>query len=292
MRARRLRVIAIAIAAAALALLGAAPGARADEKQACIDASEAAQQLRVDGKLTAARAALLECARPECPGLVRQDCSQWLTEVLAALPSVVLGARDARGRNRFDVRVSVDGAPSTQRLDGKPMVINPGRHVFRYVADSPSASPPVDVDVLVREGEKNREITATFPASSPSAPTPATVVPDGAAPSRPAAGGPSPLVWLFGGMAAASLGTSLAFLVAQQVEYDRLRARCGGHCTPDQVSPVSTERTVAAWTAVGGGVSLGIGALLWFIRSEPVAPVAFDVVPSSRGAIGSFGGRF
>ncbi|HEY1694983.1 MAG TPA: hypothetical protein VGG39_22600 [Polyangiaceae bacterium] len=291
MRARIPRVTAIA---AALAILGAAPGARADEKQACIDASEAAQQLRSDGKLTEARARLLACARPECPGLVRQDCSQWLTEVLAALPSVVLGARDAQGRDRFDVRVSIDGAPYAQRLDGKPIVIDPGRHVFRYEAGSQDASPPVELDVLVREGEKNRELTATFPANAPPSPptAPSTVAPGSEGPPGPAARVTPPLVWLFGGMAAAALGTSLAFLVAQDVEYDRLRARCGGHCTPDQVSPVSTERTVAAWTAVGGGVSLAIGAVLWFVRSDRAAPAAFEVVPSPHGAIGSFEGRF
>src|SRR5271156_3625369 len=67
--------------------------ARADEKAACIAASEDAQQLKLDGKLTLARARLLGCARAECPAIVRQDCAQWIAEVDAALPTVVLGAR-------------------------------------------------------------------------------------------------------------------------------------------------------------------------------------------------------
>lgn len=285
---------AIAVALASFALVAA--DARGDEKQACIDATDAAQQLRLDGKLTAARERLLVCARPECPAIVRQDCSQWLSEVVAALPTVVLAARDAQGHDLFDVNVSVDGAPVVERLDGKPFVIDPGRHVLRFERLTATA---IDLEVLVRVGEKNREITATFPTAP--APMSTTPAPIGGDPHGRPSGGPSPLVWLLGGTAVAALGTSLAFLIAQDVEYGHLASTCGGHCAPDQVSPVSTERTIAAWTAVGGGVSLAAAACV-FVLGRPASPpggkggtgaaVSVDVTPGPHGLLGAVVGRF
>src|SRR5271163_1557459 len=75
------------------------------EKKACIAASEDAQQLKLDGKLTQARQRLFACARAECPAVVRQDCAQWIAQVNAELPTVVLGARDAEGRDLIEARV-------------------------------------------------------------------------------------------------------------------------------------------------------------------------------------------
>jgi len=279
--------------AAALAAfgLGDAGEARADEKQACIDATEAAQQLRIDGKLTAARERLLACARPECPLIVRQDCSQWLSEVVAALPTVVLGARDAQGHDLFDVRVSVDGAPLVDRLDGRPLVVDPGRHVFRFER---AAAPALELAVLVRAGEQNREVTVAFSAPVASVPfAPTAAPPPPGAEVRASSGGASPLVWVLGGTAVAALGTSLGFLIGQDVEYNHLASICGGHCTPDQISPVSTERTVAAWTAVAGGVSLAAAVSVFLLaRPGTNAPVSVDLAPGPHGVLGSIAGRF
>jgi hypothetical protein len=181
------------------------------------------------------------------------------------------------------------------RLDGKPVVVDPGRHVFRYELPGATASAPVEVAVLVRSGEQNREVTAVFSSalSAPPAATRSIAAAEAPAPSR----GPSPLVWVLGGAAVASLGTSLAFVVAQDVEYDRLASSCKGHCTPDQVSPVSTERTIAALTAAAGGVSLAAAACV-FLLDRPAAPSAagaplsIEVAPGPRAVLGSIIGRF
>src|SRR6476646_341830 len=77
--------------------------AHAEDKQACLAAFDKAQQLRIDGRLRAARVELALCARNECPTLVRQDCATWLNDVMGSLPSVVVGARDVRGKDLIAV---------------------------------------------------------------------------------------------------------------------------------------------------------------------------------------------
>src|SRR4051812_3792936 len=95
--------------ASLLAVLTSDVSAFADEKAICVAASEKAQQLRSTGKLVDAREQLTVCGRAECPKLIQQDCTQWTSEVLAALPSVVPAAKDRKGRDIVDVRLTVDG---------------------------------------------------------------------------------------------------------------------------------------------------------------------------------------
>src|SRR4051812_23385078 len=94
---------------AVVSLSFAERSAHADEKQACLAASEKAQQLRSAGKLGDAREQLNVCGRPECPKLVQQDCTLWMTELLASLPSIVPSAKDRKGRDLVDVRLTIDG---------------------------------------------------------------------------------------------------------------------------------------------------------------------------------------
>jgi hypothetical protein len=265
---------AFAALVAALACSTVPRLAHADAKEACIAASEEAQQLRIDGRPVEARARLLDCVKPECPALVRQDCTQWMAEVVASVPSVVLGARDPRGRDVIDVQASMDGVLVARRLDGRSLEVDPGVHAFRFESTgAPGVS--ADLQVLVRAGEKNRVVTVTLGAP----------VPDLTAPPPPAgeprAGAPA-LAWVFGGIALAALGTALAFDVAQAVEYSHLDATCGGHCTAAQVSPVTTERWVAGVAAGVGALSLGASVYFFFAR------------PSSPGTatMGGVGGRF
>jgi hypothetical protein len=287
------RAHASLVAAVVLSCFGVSSRARADEKQACITAFEDAQQLRIDGKLLAARTRLLECARPECPALVRQDCTQWMADVVAATPTVVLGARDRQGQDVIDVKAEMDGAPVAARLDGRPIPVDPGVHVFRFES-TVAAGMSAQAQVLVRAGEKNREITVTFggPASTSTSKTPEAARPEG----QDRANVPA-LSWVFGGVALASLGTALAFDVAQAVDYDHLSSTCAGHCSPGDVDHVATERWIAGITAGVGAVSLAVAAYFFFARpsntgSAGAAPVALDFAPLPRGGMGAIVGRF
>jgi hypothetical protein len=103
------------------------------------------------------------------------------------------------------------------------------------------------------------------------------------------------LTWVFGGLALASLGTALAFDVAQALDYNHLHDTCAGHCSPDQVNHVATERWIAGGAAGLGAVSLGAAIVVFLARPAVARPpppvtVGFEALP--RGGIGTLVGRF
>src|SRR5215468_641818 len=88
------------------------------------------------------------------------DCSQWLSEVEARIPTVVLSARDTSGRDLVKIVVTtVDGATVASRLDGRAIELEPGEQVFVFVAPDGARR---EKRVLVREGEKNQSVSAVF----------------------------------------------------------------------------------------------------------------------------------
>ncbi|MEO6420602.1 MAG: hypothetical protein ABIP39_14405, partial [Polyangiaceae bacterium] len=84
--------------------IAASRDAFAGDTDRCVNAAEQAQRLRRDGHLRSARESLVACARETCPGPVRVDCKQWLGEVDADLPSIVVRALEDDGRAITDVR--------------------------------------------------------------------------------------------------------------------------------------------------------------------------------------------
>src|SRR6185437_6495341 len=90
------------------------------------------------------------------------------------IPSVVLGVQDEQGHDLFDVSVTFDGEPLATHLDGRPIDLDPGQHVFRFEAPGRT---PVEQRVLLREGEKARQIVVTLASASASAPPPVSSEP-------------------------------------------------------------------------------------------------------------------
>ncbi len=117
------------------------------------------------------------------PKLVHDQCTEWLHQLDEAMPTVVFGLKDDQGADVTGARVLVDGKPSANGLDGRPVGLDPGAHDIRFERDAPSQT--VTVHVVLRTGEKNRDVAAVFPAPevSPAAPPSA---PDGSSPSAPA----------------------------------------------------------------------------------------------------------
>ena len=108
----------VAFAAVWFLVLGAGEGVvRADGTDACLAAYEKSQQLKQDGKLAASREQLVQCVQPTSPEPGQKDCSQWLAELDASTPTVIVNARDGEGKDVAKVRVLVDGVvlmnPST-----------------------------------------------------------------------------------------------------------------------------------------------------------------------------------
>ena len=100
-------------------MLTGSSAARATSTEACLAAYERSQELRLDGKFEASREQLSQCVDEGCPGLVRKDCSQWLGELDAAMPTIIFNARDAEGKDLVSARVRVDGNVMLEKLDGR-----------------------------------------------------------------------------------------------------------------------------------------------------------------------------
>lgn len=247
---------------------------RDDEKQACASAAEEAEQLRIDARLLAARERLLRCSRPGCPATVRSDCSLWMTEVAAAIPTVVLGARNARGQDVLNAHVSVDGVTVTHGLDGKALEVDPGVHTFRFEL----AGAAVEQMVLIREGEKSRAITATLDPSAvaPTAPLSASWPASSTSSLRA-----SPWTWAFGGLGLLALGIGAYLELSVDADASELQNTCGHSCSHAQVDPLVLKQQVL------GPVAFGVGAL-----SLGLAAYTLFAAPVRGGAVAGVGARF
>jgi hypothetical protein len=294
MRRTPVAPVAVAAAAALVAVAVAAPRARADEKEACVAASDQAQTLRDEGKYRAARLQLLACSRDACPGLVRHDCEKWLSDLDANQPTVVLGARDPKGTDAPSTRVLLDGAVLTSHLDGKPIAVDPGEHTFRYEA---TGAAPVEQHAVIRVGEKNRMLTAVV---MPLAPSAASLAPPSTAESaaEPATHGlrvPPVSIALasLGGVAAVSFAY---FGLSGRSDVSDLRATCAPNCTQSQVDSAHTKLIVADVSLGVGIVALAGAAWFFFTSGSQGSPqsamVRADVEPRPGGGVASLSARF
>jgi hypothetical protein len=298
------RLTRIAVMASMPSLVWSEP-ARSDEMDRCASASEGAQQLRLDGKLREARETLLMCTRKTCPRIVRADCEQWLSEVEAALPTVIFGAVDEGGHDLVDVSVVVDGVRVLDSINGKPIPIDPGPHVMHYErADGTD----LEDRVVIRQSEKNRVLTARFSLASPATPrAPAANAPRAGNPAtkaRPEASAhvepPEerasrewPVVtYTIGGIGAASLLAFAYFAIKGQSDYKScLHAAT---CSQSEADRVKVERALA-WTTLGvGAVGVGVAGALFFrpTSSSPSPGVHLALDALRGGGVAGVGGSF
>lgn len=251
--------------------------AMALDKAACVASSDLGQKLRDRAKLKAARAEFLKCADTSCPDAVRSACAGWIDEVDAAMPSVILGASTPRtscanARDLVDVRVTLDGAPLADRLDGRALSVEPGEHSFRFESGGASA----EEKVLVKQGEKSRPVAVTL--ELPTTPCPGEAGEHDAPPDTRTNRGAPAAAWITGGLAVAALGTFGGFALAGHLEYEDYASSCGHRCTQDQADSVNTKFIVA-------DVALGVG-----IASAVIATVLFALPRGHRTTALSAGG--
>jgi hypothetical protein len=264
--------------AVALATVLASSGtARADAT--CIAAYEQTQTLRKDGKPLAAKAQAAICAREACPALLTKDCTKWLAELDVVIPTVVLDPRTPAGGLRTDVRVKVDGVTVSEKLDLKPMALEPGSHSFAFEAEGVTTA---ERTLLLREGEKNKKVTVTL---APAA--------DAKAGARPVPLG----VWIFGGASVIALATSAVFALDGLGKKSDLDS-CKPRCTAADVDAMSSSFTYAD-VALGAGVMAGAAAVYLFLTrpsaegstttassAAHLRPAPFAVPLTGGGALG------
>lgn len=267
----------------------------ASDKEDCATAAEQAQRLRAEKKLRAARQQVILCARDVCPTVIRNDCSKWLRDVDAALPTVIIRVRDMNEKDLLAVRVIVDGQPFAGQLDGTAQPVDTGPHTFRYESDGME---PYEEQVLISQGEKDRVLKVQLKPKG-GAVTPKQ--PDGNQPDSPPhvpdkpSSGPGVGPWIIGGIGAAGL---LAFGILEttgQLGYSSLRSGCGAtaqKCTEDDVAPVRLQLQLAVVGLAIGVVGVGV-AVTWLIvgsSSSKTASAAshFDFTPLPGGGYGGF----
>jgi hypothetical protein len=280
-------------AAVGLSFTAVSPVARAaDAKAECIAAADQGQSLRDEGKYSRARETFAKCARDACPKVVAQSCNRWLHETDEATPTVVLGARDEAGQDLTNAQVAMDGGPLAESLDGKPVQVDPGQHVFRFARPG---SEPAEASVVLRAGEKNRVVGVTLkaPAVATAGPPPAVEQEPGAA--FLSARNVTALSMLVLGGAAIGGG---AFFVGQSGSQSStassLRSSMPGYACTDTptssacqqlssaVDAQHTDATIGAAMLVGGGV-LVVGAVvawvIWPKAAQPATPGGAFVTP-------------
>jgi len=287
----------------------------ADEKDSCLAAADQGQSLRDDGKYTEAREQFLSCSRNACPKLVHDQCADWLRQLDESIPTVVFGLKDDRGNEVTAVHVVADDKHLSGLVDGKPVPLDPGPHDIRFERDNPSQS--VSVHVVLRAGEKNRDINAVFPPleasppetpPEPSPPPPATASSSPAAEAPPESPPPAPpstgearRVTSISLLAAGALGIGLGAYfgvksqdeasIGDSTEKSLGRGGCGPDATPadarckslnDSRDAQNRDATLnVVFYSAGGALAAGAIAT-WFLWPKPAAtkPSAAWVAPS------------
>jgi hypothetical protein len=162
------------LAAATAALTPSTARSDGTPTATCSDNYTHAQILRNEHKLLQARDALRVCAQTSCKDFIVKDCTTWLDQVQASLPSVVPVATDEAGNDVANVRVSMDGALLLQKIEGSSVEVNPGSHTFTFEA---AGGTRVDKQVVVSEGEKNKRISVSVARVGAQAAAPVSTTP-------------------------------------------------------------------------------------------------------------------
>jgi len=279
-RARTARLALVAFAAL-ISLLGRA---RADEPSmsACLAANEKSIALRNDHKLTQAREQALVCAATSCPEAVSAKCKKRVIELSAAIPTVVFVAKDGAGHDLVAVKVAMDGAQVADRLDGTPITVDPGPHVFHFELDG---QPPVEQSFVISEGQKDRrEVISIGPAVAAAGPTPggSELSPEGASHARTqrivgvvgAAGGVVGLGLggIFGALAASDWSSAKSACNHQPASCQTTSSSTG------EASSASSKATISTVGLIAGGALFAGGVIVYF-----TAPKGGSSAPSTAG---------
>ena len=261
-----------------------ATGARADDvASTCADAANAGQPLRRAGRLREARAQFLLCARDECPDSIRNRCGPWVSEVDAAMPSIVIRARGGRGADIVGLRVEIDGVAVTNP-SGVAILLDPGAHRVRYQGPGGEAR---EDDVVVAQGEKNRVLLVTFPEVAPDEPPIADVAP------RKALVAPA-LAYGVGAIGVVALGAFALFEVKAHNGYADLENGCSKSrsCSPSDLDAVRRDGTVAVVAGGLGVAALAASVFLLLWRSPVQTRPAARARAVTGGSITELSGRF
>ena len=264
-------------------------------KHDCVAADDAAQDLRQTGKLRQAREKLNVCVSQSCPGPVREDCAQRLADIDGVMPSLVFEVKDGEGNDLSAVRVTMDGQPLAEKVDGSALQVDPGEHRFTF--DDPDGLAHTEKKIVVREGDKNRHVRVVFGASA--APAGGPKARASSPPSAPQSDGGTQrtIGFVVGGLGIAGLVVGSIFGAMALGNQGTLKGECSApnECLPSAQPNINTLHTNEILADVGlgvGVVGLAVGALLLFTagpsEATPTSAIRLDVGPTSLAIHGGF----
>jgi hypothetical protein len=234
---------------------------------ACIAAHTNGQELRTQKRLVDARAQFLACAVNECPELVRKDCTQFLAEVTASTPTLVLAAIENGQQDLTGVSVDLDGEPLMSALDGSAVPVDPGEHRLTFRTADGRVN---EYRIVARENEKGRRVVAQF--TSGTSETPAA--------ANPLADVP-PLAYVLGGVGVVALGSFAYFGLRGRSTED-----CAPECTRSEVDRMRTQYLVADISLGVAVASLGAATFVYFSQrpsTEAATSARLSLRPPRQG---------
>jgi hypothetical protein len=267
----------------------------------CLTASNASIKLRAEHKLRHARSTLLVCAAATCPAEIREECSQRVAQVNAALPTIVFEVKDSAGRGLSAARVTMDGEVVAEHLDGSALTLDPGDHAFVFEV---AGQAPVTQHILLYEADKGRHVPITLSAApalvAPVQPPPREVAspnaasPDTAPPSNETGHNRRLAGLIVGGTGVAGVVVGAVFGGLTLSEASSANHACPSHndCPANAVSDRSSAVTFGAVADVGfiaGGLLVAAGIVLY--ATAPKGQVATIGLQASPGGL-TLAGRF
>ncbi|MEO8903701.1 MAG: hypothetical protein ABI488_15530, partial [Polyangiaceae bacterium] len=235
------------------------------------------QRLRNGSQYVAASDEAAKCANPKCGEALFDECTKIYDQLQDATPSVVFAARDDAGRELTSVAVTIDGRPTPDQLDGKPVRVDPGRHQFAF---SSNGYQRAEQAVLIRAGEQFRPINAVLPR-------PRSVQAADEPTSTSALESPRrlPLAsYVLGAVSVVGIGAFVGFRVAGASRFDELARTCKPTCTSSEVDS-ARQKYILSNLALGVGAAAAVAAITVYLVSplqhRPVA--ALQVSPLRQG---------
>lgn len=234
------------------------------EKERCARAFEATQELRRKGQLLEARKEAARCAARTCPAILAEPCLSWGDEIDAETPSLIVIVRDGAGVDAGGP-VMVDGGVSERAASGRPVPLDPGRHLV----EAEVGGEPLSATVVLRAGEKMRRVVLQPVAHD-------------AEPSEPSGdAGLSIGGWAALGIGGAGLvvgAVAGGLALDQKLELDDV-CPSPTSCPAERADDIAQMNTLSHVSTAGivlGAVGLTVGTLLLLLDAGDDQRVSFD----------------
>jgi hypothetical protein len=266
------------LAIAVLVILAAAPRAsRATEPgksaEACIAEHEGALRDRKGGAWQRARAGFRSCSDAGCPALVREACERLAVDLEDKIPRLVVRAIDHRGRDVEAATLRVDGERVVDKLDGRAIELDPGRHVVRIDRGAKHAT----TTLVMREGDHPRTVTLRLPGPPAKRKPPADTgyeVPTAS--------------WVLGGFGVAGLAAFAVAAALGKAEQDELESTCAPSCSPEAIDAMRSRYLAADISLILGASALVAGGVVAIAAALDDGDVGVSLGPAGAAFRAAF----